>query len=1293
MKKIKRFSSFILILTMALVMFNNMRSVQAQEQARSVAVNVEVFLAINGNDPINQDQISYDILQYNPQTGMNDVVYSYESTNPLADNLVLAEGSYTFRLYDGGNFERDGNELLAYKAEMTNPNASEVEGEQSETMKVLENSGSFVSLDDGTKIYDLPFEVTAEDNLYKPSTNQYETRLVITIADQSSVAVLDEGTNNPEQTGEEVGELILHVLGDDSSFVEGAVIVVNGVEYQTDAQGLIQISNLPVGNAEIEIISLPEGYTTESTQVQALEIQANSTNTSTLTVERIPEEPTTNTVIFTFENDGEAVPNVSVTLNDREIYSDTNGEAVFTDIAVGEHAYAINSVPQGYFIDNLTGTTTVVAGEASQVSIEVKNEASSSVLFNVVNESQEVVSGVGIQINNSIITTDENGQAFIENLVAGGHSYEVINAPEMYELPVEKSVNVDSQSQTEVTITLTTNQQFGSALLTITDADSNPMVGAEIILNNEDSFVTNGQGQVLIEDLEAGSYNEYYVSALPEGYELEGEAETRSFTVVKDQQVEDTMTVNLAEQLGSVSFTLLDENNNPIEGTVIAIGLDTLATDASGVATFNQIVSGEQTYEIRGLEGRYEGDLSGTVEVVTNQTIEEVINLTAIEQVGAVTFKVIDQNDEVVEAAEIELNNQTYTTDSAGQVTIEGLTVGQAYNYTLTSLPENYSGQASGVVIPTADTAVVETIVVERSIPLGQLTITVVDQDNEPVNGAVIQLNQSVTTTTNAEGQAVFNDLEEATYDYTIQSLPDNYENITNSQSVYIAEGASESRQLQVRRYVANGTIIFNVRDQDEYLVKGVIINVAGETFETNTEGTTTASDIEPGDHTYTVSSLPDGYKGEISGQVTVNESKVSTVEFHVEREVELSKATFTIVDQHNQAVEGVNLAFGGLTGLSNESGRVHFDNLEPGRYNYSVNEVPSGFENTFEGGALDVEEGSEYDESIEIEKLPETGTARIHITAEGKAIEDVTVIIDDQTISTNNEGYAIFDDLAVGNHNFVLTELPQDFEFKTIEGTVEVIADEISTVEIQATAIEESSVEESSNQEESSSIMESNASQESSSHSSSSNQPTSSIIVDESHSLTPQEQASIDEEASQATRQFKDNETGIEVWVNPQDANNIESLTVEKLTSSAAIENADADIYRLTLLDNQNKPVQLTKIAEVKIPTRPVNSQLRIMRLNNNSVSNLTFALHNNRVTFRTQQLGDFAVVYNAEQASISHESDQTSVSVSVESSVEDDDLPNTGERSLRDIVIMIAISLICIAYLLLNNKRRKDA
>lgn len=1288
MKKMKYITALFMIMSSFVGLFVGLQPVNAQENAvTSVTVDAQVYLAMYGGEPTEQTQISYDIIQTDPDTGEGTLVYSYRSNEPNTEPLMLTPGNYKFRLYDAGNFQRDGQELIPARVEQTHPTTTD-----QDVLKELSQTGDLIPWGDGTVVLDVPFEIELGDNLLNEATNQYEAELVVTIADQQSIATLPENPDEPDTPGEEVPEetgiLMVQVIGSDGSLVANTVLSVNGEEFTTNAQGLLQVDNVPAGEVQVEVLSVPEDYSIEGITMPAEPITVVSqemTNVK-ISVERIPETPEANTVTLTVL-DEESVPvsNVSMTLNEREIYTDVNGQAVFSEVPVGEATYTINSVPEGYSLEQTTGTVVVDPTTPTEATITLSADVNTNnIEFVVTNEAFGPINGVEIQIADSVYTTTETGRVETEALPVGGYSYDVISAPEGFEIPVTGSVNVVESAPTEEAIALPTSVAYGSLLVNVVDDVQQPINGAELTLG-EQTAITDGSGQVVFEDLEANQSYEYSVTALPEGYVLDGEAEVRTITINPDQQVEDTLVIAQAEQVDSAVFTVVDEASQPVENVEIQLGNETATTNPSGVAEFTDIGPGTYNYTVTNLPEQYETPAEGQLAIVANEEATQEINLSEVEQFGKVTFSVVDQNNEPVDGAKITLNNNTYPSNSNGQVIIEGLNADQTYNYTLASLPENYTGQVSGTVIIEANNHIEETVTVERELAPGQLTITVMDQSDQAVSGAQVQLNEDQTETTNAEGQVVFDELVEGTYEYIINELPENYEHNIASQSVYIAEGATEARTLQVQHNVQPGTVIFNVTDQDNSPVEGAVISINDTTITTNTEGTATIADIEPNTYTYSITELPEGYIGNASGEVTVNESEITTAAISVEREIELSTADIKVVDQNGDAVEGASLAFGGLTGTTNAEGIAHFESLEPGRYNYSVTSTPDGYYNNSEEQATEIEEGSAFEAEIRIEKLTETGSVTIQIRDNNnQPVAGVEIRIDHETYTTDNNGEVTVDNLEVGSYPYEIINVPEGFEIEELTGEFGIVANETITVSPRATAQESSSSEESSSQESSS---ESTSSQESSSESSSQSQ-SSSVIVDESQSLTPAEQASIDEEASQATRQFIDAETGIEVWVNPQDAMKVSNIHVETLDSAATLENADADIYTITLLDENNEAVQLTRIAEIKIPTRPVNSQLRVVRVNDSNNSNLTFALHNQRITFRTQQLGTFGIVYNAEQASISQEE---SVEVTVESSVEenDDDLPNTGETSTKGILFLGVLVLLSGAYLVFTRNK----
>src|SRR5699024_9907312 len=433
-------------------------------------------------------------------------------------------------------------------------------------LKELSQTGDLIPWGDGTVVLDVPFKIELGDNLLNETTNQYETELVVTIADQQSIATLPENPDEPETPGEEVpeetGTLMIQVIGSDSSLVGEAVLSINGEEFTTNAQGLIQVDNVPAGEVQLDVLSVPEAYSMEGITMptEPITVVSQEATNVEISVERIPETPEANTVTLTVL-DEESVPvsNVSMTLNDREIYTDVNGQAVFSEVPVGEATYTINSVPEGYSLEQTTGTVVVDPTTPTEATINLSADVdTNNIEFVVTNEAFEPINGVEIQIADSVYTTTETGRVETEALPVGGYSYDVISAPEGFEIPVSGSVNVVESAPTEEAIALPTSVTYGSLLVNVVDDSQQPIIGAELTLG-EQTAITNGSGHAIFEDLKANQSYEYSVTALPEGYVLDGEAEVRTITINPDQQVEDTLVIAQTEQVGSAVFTVVDE--------------------------------------------------------------------------------------------------------------------------------------------------------------------------------------------------------------------------------------------------------------------------------------------------------------------------------------------------------------------------------------------------------------------------------------------------------------------------------------------------------------------------------------------------------------------------------------------------------------------------------------------------------------------------------------------------------------------------------------------------------------
>src|SRR5699024_12179182 len=105
---------------------------------------------------------------------------------------MLTTGNYKYRLYDDGNFQRDGQELIPSRVEQTHPTTTD-----QDILKELSQTGDLIPWGDGTVVLDVPFKIELGDNLLNETTNQYETELVVTIADQQSIATLPENPDEP----------------------------------------------------------------------------------------------------------------------------------------------------------------------------------------------------------------------------------------------------------------------------------------------------------------------------------------------------------------------------------------------------------------------------------------------------------------------------------------------------------------------------------------------------------------------------------------------------------------------------------------------------------------------------------------------------------------------------------------------------------------------------------------------------------------------------------------------------------------------------------------------------------------------------------------------------------------------------------------------------------------------------------------------------------------------------------------------------------------------------------------
>ncbi|MGO4939546.1 carboxypeptidase regulatory-like domain-containing protein [Fundicoccus sp. Sow4_D5] len=1078
------------------------------------------------------------------------------------------------------------------------------------------------------------------------------------------VSVTSEGVSTPISVAKaaQTGSVRIEVSDQNEAPAANVVIQIAEQEVTTDESGVASLADLPIGTLNYTVPAT-ETFAETYGEVTVAEGEV----LETVRVNRIPQTGVASFVVT--DQAGVPVEGAVINIADQQVTTNAEGQASLAELPVGDYSYSVARLPEGY-VGEATGSLTVSseAGEAVAIAVEKAPEVGTASL-KVVDQNEAAVVGAVIRIAEQEISTNEEGLATLPDLLVGEHSYTVSSLPEGYSGEGSGTLTVTAGETATATISVTKAPTVGNASLTVLDQNDAPVASAVISLN-EQEYTTNAEGVAVISDLTVGDYS-YTVSSLPEGYSGEGSG---TLTVTAGETATATISVTKAPTVGTATFTVLDQENNKLEGVTIEINEGTITTNAEGLAQATDLPAGEHTYRVTALPEGYSGDVSGTITVQAGETVNETLSVTRDPRYGNVTFTVKDQEGQPVVGAVIRLNEKDFTTNAEGQAIILELQAGKEYAYQLTSLPEGYTGEAEGSLTISQDQTAEEAIEVSRTLAKGQLSVVVMDQTEAAVEGAVIQLAEGTEATTNEQGQAVFNEVTPKTYQVSIKQLPERYSHDLAPQEVVMTEGATESLDLSVNRQITTRQINLRVLDQEDQPVEGATILLNDQTLTTNAEGRVSLADLNPATYPYDITGLPEGYQGAHQGEVTLTEAEDITQDIRVERIIEPGQATITVVDQQDQAVEGATVKFGGLSQATDSNGQTTFEGLEPGNYYYSVTEVPEAYSllEDAEEQRAEIAEADTFEASLEVDKKPEVGRIDLKlVNSQNEPIENAKVKIGEIEVTTNADGVASFIDLAPGEYSFEVTQAPEGYLLETTAARLTVAANQTVT----QTVVLQTKPEERSSE-----------SSESTSES--------------------QESEADESEVAEATQRYVDDATGVEVLVNPADAGKVVKLQVTKVPQPldplpAALQNMNADVYEVVLLDRNNAPVQLTRVAQVKLPTQPVTSQLKVVRISGANTSTLTFSLFNQKVNFSTQELGRFAIVYgekaveseSSSETSSQISSDTTSESVSTSISVSkttdvEANLPNTGE--IRNVwLVALAVLLGLLGITLVVRKR----
>ena len=686
MSKSKKYNFLLVLLASNLlaVPLTSDQVVTAQEESSSQVQGIEpefnVFLQLDEEETIKQDEITYEIIDIASQS----VIYTFKSDQEENIPLELASGQYLFRLHDGGNFERDGQKVIPFEVQAKYKEFNQFEK--------VEKPGEIATLNDGTIVYDFAFEITPATN-EAPIYNMYlvgeevQEPLVPEAIDPAELETIEESSELSEETTVDpyqpaemtesvvtgLGKVKVEVKDETGSLVPDIDLLMDGQHVTTDDQGVAFFTDIAPGTQSLNFGNLPDymvGYEmnenvevypdqettfnlTLSGDIEALKAAAQET-----TDQEVSEETTITETsqengqlqLQVFDQEELPVEGAKLMIKDlegqdlEEVMTNEEGIAVSQDLPVGSYAFVVTEAPESYHFEGNLLDAQVLAGNENQYTVTLFKQANEgTVEISVVDQNQEPVGQAQVDLDGQIYTVDDQGKAVIENMEAGTYDVALASLPDdesINQAPQQLSVTANQTAQltfevvmeeptTTTEETTTTQEVLNDFKVQIFDQKRQAVEGVTVQVTNLItgdiySYQTNAEGLVQTEKLPLGDY-EYKVIEMPEYYNAQGNA--YSLTLAETELPVQELTISKEDPVGSIKIAVTDDQGQAVGQAQVVIDDKSYTTDASGLISLENMQAGDYQVELADAPDGYQlGDQTKTqLTVKANQ--ETVANL------------------------------------------------------------------------------------------------------------------------------------------------------------------------------------------------------------------------------------------------------------------------------------------------------------------------------------------------------------------------------------------------------------------------------------------------------------------------------------------------------------------------------------------------------------------------------------------------------------------------------------------------------------------------------------------
>lgn len=553
-------------------------------------------------------------------------------------------------------------------------------------------------------------------------------------------------------------------------------VEVNGsnLTATSDASGVAVFHSVPYGDYTIVETGTPSDYLPAA----PIPISVHDSNTAltggVLNIGDVVDVLRLGSITFTkVDENNKPLPGAEFTLYDAAGHqvgspqvSDEDGNVLFQNVPYGD-GYTIKetAAPADYaLLKDPVGSINLHAPKATLLSVS-NSRLLGSITLKKLDENGNALKGAEFTLYDAAgkqvgqpQTSDDNGIVTFTNVPYNdGYSVKETKAPADYTVLEQPVTNIGLHQPSLTLSDITDTRMTGSIRFLKVDENNNPLPGAEFTLYDADGNqvgnpqVSDQNGVVLFQGV-----------PYKDGYTIRETKAPMDYATIESPLMgvnlhDSTLTLaNVADVrlTGSISFTKVDENNNPLPGTEFTLydaGGNQVGSpqvsNAQGVVTFPGVPY-HDGYVIK--ETKAPADYA-TAAPVTNIGLHQpsltLANISDQRLTGSVSFTKVDENGSALPGAEFTLYDADgrrvgtpQVSDQNGVVTFNAVPYKDGYTIKETKAPADYRLLDEPITDVKLHAPSVTLDQVENTRMTGAVTFTKVDEKGRPLAGAEFTL-------------------------------------------------------------------------------------------------------------------------------------------------------------------------------------------------------------------------------------------------------------------------------------------------------------------------------------------------------------------------------------------------------------------------------------------------------------------------------------------------------------------------------------------------------------------------